>query len=260
MKDHTPTLGTDDLDRVGAEEIGTARCARCCWLTKDGERSTDGPKQCALRGSVIPRPESMVCVDHSERRSERPPVPLGPILHLEGATCNPVQLSPDTPECRKAVLHVLEDIAVVAASELSVQQRIAIWQARAWGDRRHLHHLDRIEDEVLHHLPAGDGASQMSQILQRAAGQELSSDARSEQFIESFTIPGRLLILMSLVVGVLAFWGSIALQEELGVVAAGGIVFVFTLPALVAGGLTLRLGITLLRRLGIPFRVESDQA
>lgn len=142
---------------------GGSDCCGTCWFNRSNEgvhgypdRWDDlVPPHCEIRDEPIENPFWTYCANHPHRRSERDPIPIGPILVPGGqapdgrVVKNP---SPDTEEIRQHLLRLLAELHMVAAADayptfLRVTDMV-IWQLGEFREQRAVEILQQLNDEV----------------------------------------------------------------------------------------------------------------
>ena len=129
-------FGHDAFDRIEPAEF-ERRCDSC-------DANQGG--HCHLRGLELTTPERTTCIDHSIDGGRRSKVPLGPVYDVDGGLA--VHTPPgrlDGP-ARNRLLTVLEDLP--RDPHLSLEERVALWQARAVPDGRVQIALEDAEDRL----------------------------------------------------------------------------------------------------------------
>ena len=152
---------------------------------------------------------------------------------------------------------MLADIQASSPDELTFRERVVIWQARRLGDRGAFVHLDRLAGSLASRPSSRSG---LFDALATAAQREGVADERGKLDPSRISLPGRLLVLSSLVVFGLAFWAEMEiLVDQLERLGHARFPLLPVIPGLIALAY-LRLGIGSLRHLGIPFRAGAATA
>src|SRR5262245_39217996 len=120
-----------------ADELGSARCSDCAFLS--------APAHCGLRKVGLPDPTSMCCANHPEFSMGREKTPVGPLVAIAGDSVEVMLPSPDDGRIRDELVESAAQVDVRRAEELTVRERMALWQLVAFSERRAVVHLDRIE-------------------------------------------------------------------------------------------------------------------
>lgn len=228
---------------------GGARCSSCSQLLSAAEG-----KRCGPRARPIAAPEAMVCADHDALRTGATPrrLPIGPVFEVTDAALLPVIAAEDTPAGRDALLRIVEDVEFRHLADLTFVAHVAAWQLAQLGERRAFRHLDSLRTTPSEAAPVERFAME-TEVFGAIVGNADTAPGRSASFIDSLTIPGRLLVLAGLLVGGGVFFASYLFVDESTTLPRIPVV-ALTLPAAVAAALFVRLGIALLRCFGIAFR------
>ena len=94
---------------------GGSDCCGACWFNRSnsGQRGSanfnrDIPSFCEIRDLAIPNPFYTYCANHPYRRSDRDPIPIGPVyVHGDNDVREFWQPSPDTEEIRQHLLGIV---------------------------------------------------------------------------------------------------------------------------------------------------------
>ena len=242
-------IAHDELDTVEVQHWGSHRCVDCGRCDRAGGKLTMA--SCVLRSCDIANPSDTVCADHSALIEKVGRHPVGPVYAISGDTLEVLAESPDSLGARNYLLDIVE-----SCEDLTVRDRVAIWQLRELGDRRVHVPVSRIEDaHLLGHGGSRSAGALEGSIARSLAGRDFEPEQGAGSFIERLSIPARLLLLTSLIFGGIVFWLAFEIQAESGV----GSVVVSTLPSAVAVGLYLRIGVAVLKRMGVPVRAAPPR-
>jgi hypothetical protein len=159
-------------------------------------------------------------------------------------------------------LDIVERVQVRALSDLTLREATAIWQLKAFREPRAHVYIDRIEGDV-----SGPGirwepleVSFSKQMFRKVVGDGIDEGADQAPLLERITLSGRILLLSSLVIGALTFYGSFVFLYENAAPGTRIAVWILVALAILAGGAFLACGVFLLRRSGIPFLVNEQRA
>jgi hypothetical protein len=204
----------------------------------------------------------MCCANHPEFSTRHDDLPVGPVVAIVGDVVEVIEPSPDTPRVRDHLLEIAARADAGRIEDLTVRERMASWQLVQLAERRAFVHLDRLEANF---TPAKSGSlsfdkEMLKEVFSKVAGKSLDPGDSTIPLLERLTRPGRLLLLSSIVVCALAFWGLYVLVvEELLFPGLKIPALILTIPAAVAGALYLRLGIFVFARLGIAFNAKNGE-
>lgn len=130
---------------------GGSDCCGTCWFNRRNEgvrgypdhRDDLAPPHCEIRDEPIESPFWTYCANHPHRRSERDPIPIGPILGPGGQAPDGRVVkkpSPDTEEIRQHLLRLLAELHMVAAADAYPSfprvTDMIIWQLGEFREQR----------------------------------------------------------------------------------------------------------------------------
>jgi hypothetical protein len=248
-------------------------CSDCSFYGKlTAERRGTSPMVpgCEIRKTEIADSVSSWCANHTRLTDPSDHIPVGPVWSREGARTEILVETPDTQKVRNHLLNILERVDACSFDELSERERSAIWQTKRFGDRRATVHLDRIESDFEVDWETEWSRERWSFIeesadrivqnaLSRTAdaegvqGDDRVDDDDPANWIELFTVQGRMLILSTIVVGAVAvFLLFTYLMDTLpNGFPVPSVVFILIATAASVG--YLKFGLWGFRRLGIRF-------
>jgi hypothetical protein len=207
-----------------------------------------------LRDLVIDDPDATSCASHTRLTGKRDRAPLGPALQRRADHVEQLDQSRDTEQLRRLAIGIVTDIKAVDVTELTMRERVALHLVEQWGDGRGSVQLDRVIDAL---MPRSENErftpSLAAQILDSASGAELSMAKDDRQLLERLTLPGRAVLFVSLLGGVVATYVTFILLYENLPVGSTIPIAVLILSGVLTWGALLLVGIKALPLLGTTF-------
>ena len=134
---------------------GGSDCCGTCWFNakNKGEAGYDHTRDpeadfCAIRGLPIDDPFYTYCGNHPRRRSERDPIPIGPVFTGDSSGARQFwKPSPDTEEVRQHLLKLLGGMEEQPHSEYPIgvyADEVVVWQLGEFRESRAVDRLRQI--------------------------------------------------------------------------------------------------------------------
>ena len=134
---------------------GGSDCCGTCWFNAKNKGEAGyahardpEPDFCTIRGLAIADPFYTYCGNHPHRRSERDPIPIGPVfIGTDSGDRKVCQPSPDTEEVRQHLLDLLSQVKGRLPREYPVrvyEDEMVVWQLGEFRERRSIGGLRRI--------------------------------------------------------------------------------------------------------------------
>jgi hypothetical protein len=129
---------------------GGSDCCGTCWFNaknkgEAGYAHTDDPEPalCTIRNLPIDDPFYTYCANHPHRRTERDPIPIGPVFTGDSLGARQVwQPSPDTEEIRQHLISLLGAQGEQPASEYPIGAYADEVVVRQLGEFREVRAID----------------------------------------------------------------------------------------------------------------------
>ena len=235
----------------------SATCDGCRFLAAD---------RCGLREVAIARPAATTCASHPVHGMLRRAFAIGPVVELGAGTDRDATLlhpAPDSAAIRNRLIDLVADLQPHGSEPLPLRAAIAVQHLQQLDEPRAYVHLDRIEASQIIHR-ARRGARERSALAMFGRMLEHHAPAVSPEpteFLNRFTLRGRLLLQSSLVVGAIAGAAFLGLEAMWTAQSSDGWVlhigYAVGVGILAAAG-WLRLGLAVFARRGIAFRAGAD--